>query len=151
MYDAAGIGLAAPQVGVQKRLFVFEHADEPGVLINPVVSETDEEWTYSEGCLSIPGIYFQITRPRKVLLTGVGIDGEEHTFEADDLKARLFQHELDHLDGVLMTDHLTPEQARTAKKYLLDLRLNGPSKKAGPITIAADGSILTDADRQPAG
>jgi len=140
MYDAPGIGLAAPQIGVQKRLFVYEHDDEPGVLINPSVVESDGQWVFSEGCLSIPGIYFEIERPKQVMITGVDLDGNEVRYEADELQARLFQHELDHLNGTLMVEHLTDEQRKAAKKHLLELRLNGP--RTGPsISIAADGTV----------
>lgn len=141
MYDAPGMGLAAPQIGVQKRLFVYEYDEQPGVLINPVISESDESWTFNEGCLSIPGLYFEIVRPKKVLITGVDLDGNEVTYEADELQARLFQHELDHLDGTLMTEHLTEEQRKVAKKHLLDLRLNGPSPHPS-ITLGVDGAII---------
>lgn len=144
MYDAPGIGLAAPQIGVQKRLFVYDHDDEPGVLINPVITESDDTWTYNEGCLSIPGLYFEITRPRRILITGVDLDGNDVSYEADELPARLFQHELDHLDGTLMVAHLTDDQRKAAKKHLLDLRLNGPQRKAPSITLAADGSTIGD-------
>jgi peptide deformylase len=142
MHDAAGIGLAAPQVGIQKRFFVYEYDEEPGVLINPTIEEADGEWTYNEGCLSIPGIYFEITRPRRVLVTGFDLDGNEVQYEADELQSRLFQHELDHLNGRLMVERLTDEQAKAAKKYLLDLRLNGPSRKPRPITLGHDGREL---------
>jgi peptide deformylase len=139
LYDASGLALAAPQVGIRKRLFVYDYRDTPGVLINPVIDESDGEWSYMEGCLSIPGIFFEIKRPKKVSLTGLDLDGNEVAYEADELQARMFQHELDHLNGQLMLEHLTPEQAKTAKKHLLDLRLNGPRKGAPPITILADG------------
>jgi peptide deformylase len=144
LHDAAGLALAAPQVGVAKRLFVYEYRDDPGVLINPVIEDADGDWTYVEGCLSIPGIYFEITRPKRVHLTGLDLDGNDVSYEADELQARMFQHELDHLNGRLMLDHLTPEQTRAAKKHLLDLRLNGPKKRARPIAIGADGRELDD-------
>ena len=143
MYDAPGMGLAAPQVGVQKRLFVYEYHDEPGVLINPTITESDGEWTYSEGCLSIPGLYFEITRPKTVLLQGVDLDGKDVSIEADEIQARLYQHELDHLNGTLMTEHLTDAQAKAAKKHLLELRLDGRHK--GPaVIIGEDGALLSD-------
>jgi peptide deformylase len=144
LYDAQGLALAAPQVGIRKRLFVYDYREAPGVLINPVVEESDGEWTYIEGCLSIPGIYFEIVRPKTVHLTGRDLDGNDVTFEADELQARMFQHELDHLNGTLMLEHLTPEQTRAAKKHLLDLRLNGPRRGAKPLTIGADGNEITD-------
>lgn len=144
LYDASGLALAAPQVGIRKRLFVYDYRDTPGVLINPVVEESDGEWTYHEGCLSIPGIYFEIRRPKRVHLTGRDLDGNEVDYEADELQARMFQHELDHLNGTLMLEHLTPEQTRAAKKHLLDLRLNGPRRGGRSITVDADGHVAED-------
>jgi peptide deformylase len=110
MYDAPGIGLAAPQIGVQKKLFVYDIGDGADVLINPEIIESSGEWVYEEGCLSIPGLYVEMVRPKEVLLKGINLDGEEITVEADELLSRLFQHELDHLNGVLMFDRMTPEQ-----------------------------------------
>lgn len=114
MYDAPGIGLAAPQIGVQKQLFVYDIGDGAEVLINPVVVESAGEWVYEEGCLSIPGLYVEMVRPKEILLKGINIDGEEVSVEADELLARLFQHELDHLNGVLMFERMTPDQRTEA-------------------------------------
>ncbi len=118
MYEAEGIGLAAPQVGIQKRLFVYDlhDGDGPQVLVNPVISESDGEWEYTEGCLSVPGLSFDIIRPKTVHLTGYDLDGNEVSIEADELLARLFQHELDHLDGVLLLDHLDKPTRKAALK-----------------------------------
>lgn len=120
MYDAPGLGLAAPQVGVQKRFFVYDLGAGDGgqVLINPVVTESDGEWEYLEGCLSVPGMAFEIVRPARVHVTGVDLDGNDVSFEADELFGRLIQHELDHLDGVLLLEHLDDEQRRDAKREL---------------------------------
>lgn len=115
MYDAPGIGLAAPQIGVQKQLFVYDIGDGAEVLINPVVVESSGEWVYEEGCLSIPGLYVEMIRPKEILLKGINIVGEEVSVEADELLARLFQHELDHLNGVLMFDRMTPDQRTEAQ------------------------------------
>jgi peptide deformylase len=114
MYEAPGIGLAAPQIGVQKQLFVYDIGDGADVLINPVVVESSGEWVYEEGCLSIPGLYVEMVRPKEILLKGINIDGEEVTVEADELLSRLFQHELDHLNGVLMFERMTPDQRTEA-------------------------------------
>ncbi|MDE0803647.1 MAG: peptide deformylase [Acidimicrobiales bacterium] len=123
MYEAPGLGLAAPQVGVGKRLFVYdldpEHRDDPKVLVNPQIVESHGEWTYEEGCLSIPGLSFEIVRPKEVHLVGRDLDGNEVSVEADELTARLFQHELDHLDGVLMTERMDPD---TKKRALREIR-----------------------------
>ena len=122
LHGAAGLGLAAPQVGVQ---FVYELPDEEGprVIVNPVLSEARGEWTYDEGCLSVPGLYFPITRPKEVHLTGYDLDGNEVSIEGDELVARLFQHELDHLDGILLLEHLDPEQRKAAMRALRDRTL----------------------------
>lgn len=118
MYEAPGIGLAAPQVGVQKRFFVYDYDDNPGVLINPVITESDGEWVYEEGCLSVPGMSFEIVRPKQVLVTGIDLDGNDVSFEADELWARLIQHEIDHLNGVLLLEHLDDDQRKAALKEL---------------------------------
>jgi peptide deformylase len=114
MYDAPGLGLAAPQVGVMKQMFVYELDGKPGTLVNPTIKESSGEWVYDEGCLSIPGLYVEMVRPKEVLVHGWDLDGNELEFEADELAARLFQHELDHLHGVLMFDRMTPEQRKEA-------------------------------------
>jgi len=121
MYSAPGIGLAAPQVGVQKRLFVYDWGSGPGVLINPEIKDTDGEWIFEEGCLSIPGLSWELLRPKQVHIVGVDLDGKEVSFEADELEARLFQHEMDHLDGVLLVDHLDEDQRREANKTLMGI------------------------------
>lgn len=126
MYEAPGLGLAAPQIGVGKRLFVYDldvegHGD-PQVLVNPRIIESDGEWTYEEGCLSIPNLSFEIIRPRIVHLVGHDLDGNEVSIEADDLTARLFQHELDHLDGVLMTERMDPDTKKRALKEIRAMR-----------------------------
>jgi peptide deformylase len=119
LYESdSGIGLAAPQVGVQKRLFVYDIDDEPAVLINPRILESDGEWVYNEGCLSIPGMHFEIVRPKEIHLVGLDLDGNEVSIEADELLSRLFQHELDHLDGKLMLDHLDDDQRKAALRAL---------------------------------
>ncbi len=109
-----GLGLAAPQIGVQKQIFVWEVDDEQMVIINPEIVESSGEWVYDEGCLSIPGLYVEIMRPNEVLMRGRTLDGNEIEIEAKELMGRLFQHELDHLNGVLMFDRMTPEQRKGA-------------------------------------
>jgi peptide deformylase len=123
---AAGLGLAAPQVGVQKRLFVYEMTDgAKGVIVNPVITESRGEWTYDEGCLSIPGLYFEITRPNEIHLTGYDLDGNEISIEADELMSRLFQHELDHLDGVLLLERLEADQRKQALRQWREQLMSG--------------------------
>jgi peptide deformylase len=119
MFDALyrsdnGLGLAAPQVGVQKQIFVWEVDDVPMTIINPEIVESRGEWVYDEGCLSIPGLYVEIVRPKEILMKGWTLEGDEVEIEADEIMARLFQHEIDHLHGVLMFERMTPEQRSDA-------------------------------------
>ena len=114
MYEAEGIGLAAPQVGIQKRLFVYDMGEGPQTLVNPQITESDGEWAFEEGCLSVPGLSFEIIRPKQVHLVGRDLEGNEVSIEADELLSRLFQHELDHLDGILLLDHLDRDQRKAA-------------------------------------
>ena len=125
MYDAPGIGLAAPQIGVQKRIFVYDWGEGPGVVINPRIEESDGEWVYEEGCLSIPGLSWEILRPKEIHLVGIDLDGDDVSIEADELPARLFQHELDHLDGILLLDHLDVERRRQARLVLSEGAMTG--------------------------
>lgn len=120
MYAAPGVGLAAPQVGVQKRVFVYDTGDGEGprTIVNPVLSETSGEWTYEEGCLSVPGLSWAIVRPKQVHLTGYDVEGDEVAIEADEYLARVLQHEVDHLDGVLLVERLDDEQRREAMRVL---------------------------------
>ena len=109
-----GIALAAPQIGVQKQIFVWDMDDQPMVVISPEIVESSGEWVYDEGCLSIPGLYVEMLRPNNVLMRGLTVDGDEVEIEASELMGRLFQHEIDHLNGVLMFDRMTPEQRKQA-------------------------------------
>lgn len=125
LHEAGGLAVAAPQVGVLKRLFVYEMPDDEGpkVIVNPVISEARGEWVYDEGCLSVPGLSWEIVRPKEVHLTGYDLDGNDVAFEADELLARMFQHELDHLDGVLLLEHLDDEQRKEAKRAVREMQL----------------------------
>ncbi len=118
MYDAPGTGLAANQVGVQRRVFVYDVGDGPKTVINPRVVETSGEWTFEEGCLSVPGLSWPIVRPDRVHLVGLDLDGNEVSLEADTLEGRVFQHELDHLDGILLVERLDDDQRREARRLL---------------------------------
>ncbi len=109
-----GIALAAPQIGVQKQIFVWNLDGEQQAIFNPEIVESDGEWVYDEGCLSIPGLYVEMVRPKTVLMRGIDIDGETVELEADELEARMYQHELDHLHGVLMFDRMQPDQRKEA-------------------------------------
>ena len=124
MHDAPGVGLAANQIGVQKRLFVYDKGDGPHVVVNPVIVETSGDWLHDEGCLSVPGLNWEILRPNAVHLRGYDLDGNELDIETDEYEGRIFQHEVDHLDGVLLIERLTDEQKKEAKKILRKRRLN---------------------------
>jgi peptide deformylase len=130
MYAEPGIGLAAPQIGVQRRMFVYDVGEGPRTIINPVIEESDGEWGYLEGCLSVPGLSFEIVRPKQIHVTGRDLDGNEVAIEADELLSRLIQHELDHLDGVLLLDHLEDDERkqalRTLRQRYADAELTGP-------------------------
>lgn len=105
MYAANGVGLAAPQVGILKRIVVIDVGDEnPLVLINPEITYQDGEQTGDEGCLSLPGLVGQVTRPMHVVCKALNRDMEEITIEAEGLLARAICHEVDHLDGILYKD-----------------------------------------------
>lgn len=107
MNDAGGVGLAAPQVGVLRRLFVVDIGDGPIVLINPEIIEMTGEQTGEEGCLSLPGKAGTVTRANYVKIKGLDREGNEVEYEGTELLARAFQHENDHLDGVLYVDKAT--------------------------------------------
>jgi peptide deformylase len=118
MHAAQGVGLAANQIGVQRRMFVYDTGDGAAVVINPRIVESDGEWTYEEGCLSVPGLSWPIVRPNSVHLVGLDLDGNELSIEADELEGRAFQHEVDHLDGRLLIELLDDDQRREAKAVL---------------------------------
>jgi peptide deformylase len=118
MRAAPGVGLAANQVGVSRRLFVYDAGEGPITVINPRIVESDGEYTYLEGCLSVPGHAWEITRPDRVHLVGLDLDGNELSLEASEFEGRIFQHELDHLDGVLLVERLDPDQRKEAKALL---------------------------------
>ena len=120
MYEAVGAGLAAPQVGVQRRLFVYELDDGPQAIVNPEIVESSGELYHDEACLSIPGLRVGIHRPETVLLKGYDLDGNELTIEADGFMGRMFQHEVDHLDGVLMVERLDEDTRKQALRILRD-------------------------------
>jgi peptide deformylase len=132
MYAAPGVGLAAPQIGVSRRIFVFDSDEHTGVLLNPEIIESSGEYEFVEGCLSVPGLHWPIVRPRQVLIRGLDLDGNEIEVEADDFEARIFQHEIDHLDGVLLIERLDDEQRKEAKRALRELALSSDAPGAGP-------------------
>ena len=104
MYDAMGVGLAAPQVGILKGIVVIDVGEGPIVLINPEILETSGEQTGDEGCLSVPGMAGQVTRPNYVKVKALDVNMDEQIYEGEGLLARAFCHEIDHLDGKMYTE-----------------------------------------------
>jgi peptide deformylase len=147
MYSASGIGLAAPQIGKSLRMFIAdaspledeEIGDWKQVFINPeIIEEFGDEWTFEEGCLSIPDIREDVIRPEKVKISYFDENWVEHTEVFEGMKARIIQHEYDHIDGILFTDHLTPFKKRLLKSKLTNItkgivkaeyRMNFPARK----------------------
>ncbi|WP_299368072.1 peptide deformylase [uncultured Tateyamaria sp.] len=137
MYDAPGIGLAAPQVGVLDRLIVLDcvkldsEAPRPLIMFNPeIVAASDEQNVYEEGCLSIPEQFADVTRPRMVQVRWIDRDGNEQTEEMDGLWATCVQHEIDHLDGKLFIDHLKPLKRQMITRKMVKLKRERAREKA---------------------
>ena len=129
MYDAPGVGLAAPQVGVLSRLYVMdcekdpEAPRQPIVMVNPEITWRSEALnTYEEGCLSIPDHYADVTRPAEVRVRWLGLDGKTHEREFDGLWATCAQHEMDHLDGKLFIDYLGPIKRQMITRKMVKLK-----------------------------
>ncbi|MFV0259928.1 MAG: peptide deformylase, partial [Acidimicrobiales bacterium] len=99
--------------------------------VNPVINESRGEWVYDEGCLAVPGLSWEIVRPKAVHITGYDLDGTEVSIEADELLARLFQHELDHLDGIMLIDRLDAADRKAAKRTVRELFLDPVDAGAG--------------------
>jgi len=122
MYDASGIGLAATQVNVHRRILVMdvsEARDEPQVFINPEVSILDDALgSYDEGCLSVPGFYEEVHRPRRVKVRALALDGKPFEKELEGLAAVCLQHEIDHLDGKLFVDYISPLKRQRIRSKL---------------------------------
>ena len=113
MYDAPGVGLAAPQIGISKRIFVADVGDGPLVMVNPSIATVEGRWKFEEGCLSVPGRYWTVARSEFVRAEGFDLDGNPIAYEGDELMGRVLQHEIDHLNGTLLLDRL-PKRARKA-------------------------------------
>jgi len=120
MYDAPGVGLAASQIGIPRRVAVFDVQDELGarVMINPEIVERSGEWEFEEGCLSVPDRYWPIVRPGFVRVKALDLDGNEIELAGDGLVGRVLQHEVDHLDGYLLVDRLPKRVRKNALKEL---------------------------------
>ena len=123
MYGAPGVGLAAPQVGVLKRLFVMDCSSgkdkkQKVALINPVIETEEGEQIGDEGCLSFPGIYLEVKRPQRIVVRALDIDGSEIILDVMDLQARCVSHETDHLDGELFISYISPLKRDLTKRKI---------------------------------
>ncbi|WP_370980504.1 peptide deformylase [Agaribacterium sp. ZY112] len=122
MYEAPGVGLAATQINVHKRVIVIdvsEEKNEPLVFINPSVEVLDKtEYSYEEGCLSVPGFYEEVTRPERVRVSALDRDGKEFSIEPEGLLAVCIQHEIDHLNGKLFVDYISNIKRQRIRKKL---------------------------------
>ena len=125
MYEGNGIGLSATQVNIHKRILVVdvsEEKDSPMIFINPSVEVLgQEEKIYGEGCLSVPGFFEDVSRPAKIKITALNLDGEEFSIEAEDLLAVAVQHEMDHLDGKIFVDFLSNLKRQRIKQKLIKI------------------------------
>ena len=129
MYEAEGIGLAANQIGIDLNIFIIDisHKDEvtePGEFVNGEIIDSRGESTFSEGCLSIPGVEFEIKRPEFITLHYQKLDGSKHEQEFGGLYARAVQHELDHLNGKLIVDHVSSIAKMRYKTQLKEIKEN---------------------------
>jgi peptide deformylase len=135
MYENNGVGLAAPQLGVLQRIVVLDpqidDINEPHILINPtIISHTDELTELKEGCLSLPGLYLDISRPNEIVVEYMDINGEIKKLEAADFLAKIIQHEIDHLNGKLIIDHLSSlKKQLKIKEYHKILKENEEESK----------------------
>jgi peptide deformylase len=120
--EVGGVGLAAPQVGLSWRMFVTAcDEEEERVFVNPRLALSGLPVVREEGCLSLPGINVDIRRPVAATVTALGLDGREFTLQGEDLSARIWQHELDHLDGILIIDRMSPMDRIATRKALRGL------------------------------
>jgi peptide deformylase len=144
MYEAAGVGLAAPQVFVGQRLFVYDIGEGPDALINPEILQAEGEEIGPEGCLSIPRLQGDVCRNTRITVTGINRKGRPVRIEAEDYLARVFQHEIDHLNGILFVDravektlhYITEEEdaerKQEGRKRRVIRRVNAPHEAAQP-------------------
>lgn len=136
MYSSGGVGLAANQVGIPLRFFVFnpsgerEEREGEQVFINPVIRNRRGSVVGEEGCLSLPSLFGEVRRAQTIVIEAFNLEGEELRGALDDLPARIFQHELDHLDGVLFIDRLTPEGRAELEAKLGDMQATWRSRQA---------------------
>ena len=130
--DAPGVGLAAPQVGVPRRVFVWRYEGREGALANPSIVEQHGREEADEACLSLPGLSYPVVRSAWVRVVGLNDRGQRVEVVADDWVARIFQHEIDHLDGVLFIDRIPKDLQREAKRRLREQALSGVPMERAP-------------------
>ena len=133
MYKAPGVGLAAPQIGLSLRFFVYdaERGNGPGAVANPVLSEIEGDVIEDEGCLSIPNLWYPTARAEHVRIEGLDLRGNPVSIRAEGLLARVFQHETDHVNGLLFIDRLSQEDRRKAMGMLRDRELGVRQEQSG--------------------
>jgi peptide deformylase len=132
MYDAPGVGLAGPQVGVSLRLIVFDDGTGPRRLANPELFDHRGEQVAEEGCLSVPGLYFPVQRAMRIRVTGFELDGTPVAFDAEEFLARILQHETDHVNGILFIDRLSAEDRREAMRAIREQELGLATSRSDP-------------------
>ena len=132
MYDAPGVGLAAPQIGVSLRLIVYDDGSGEGAraMANPEISDLEGEDIREEGCLSVRGPFSELGRAQRLHARGVTIAGEPVEFQAEELLARIMQHECDHLEGTLFIDRLSEDARREVMRQLREQELKDPAQRA---------------------
>ncbi|MDP8958117.1 MAG: peptide deformylase [Actinomycetota bacterium] len=128
MYEAPGVGLAAPQIGILRRVIVFDVGEGPHEMINPEIVESSGDWTFDEGCLSVPEKYWPITRPGLVRARGRDLGGRVVEYVGDELLGRVLLHEVDHLHGKLLIERLAEGPRKEALRRLREEALGLPSR-----------------------
>jgi peptide deformylase len=142
MREAPGVGLAATQVGVLDRIFVWEVEERHGAVVNPVIVErSDDEEEEEEGCLSLPGLLFPVRRSERVVIEGLDENGDAIRLEGSELLARVFQHEIDHLDGVLFIDRLPDALRKEASAALTAQTLGLPPRSPGTSEVQSEAAL----------
>jgi peptide deformylase len=141
MYSAPGIGLAATQINVHKRILVADISEErnqPYCLVNPEVVSAEGQVSYEEGCLSVPGVFEPVDRAEKIKVTALDLDGKPTALEVEGLLAICIQHEIDHLNGKLFVDYLSAlKRERLKKKLAKQTKKESPSRESGPAKARA--------------
>jgi peptide deformylase len=132
MYDAPGVGLAGPQVGVSLRVVVFDDGDGPRKIVNPVLHDLEGEQEGEEGCLSIPGMYFPTKRAMSCRVEAWELDGGKITFDAEGFLARIMQHETDHVNGILFIDRISDADRREAMRLIREQEIGLAGRGSDP-------------------